>query len=190
MAPNKSNQSPAGSVVWYVVGRVLIDEKGMGQETGYFVYLGNVPDPLFSTDPHSEATAYFTVRSDPFQIQNIHNGDLTATMLSVGEFKIYYNASPHADFSNPDTFSSGTLIATFRRVRAMLVSVGPVTSDVFSATLMSTTDFDFNGTTYNLRDTAPNGITELGTASTSFMPGVPGFPIVLPFVGSSIAVGG
>ena len=178
----------ASGVVWYVIGRVLIDQYGMGQETGFFVYLNGVPEPLFSGPP-SEQTAHFTVRSDPFTIQNFINGDLQATLLNAGLFKLYYNEEPKGDFRNPDTFSSGQHIASFRRSHAMLVSVGPVTSDVFSAELVETYDFTFGGVTYNLRDCAPQGITEIGTASTTPLPGVEGFPVVLPFVGSSLVVG-
>jgi hypothetical protein len=175
-------------VVWYVIGRVLISPDGQGQETGFFVYLNGVPDPLFSGPP-SEQTAHFTVRSDPFKIQNFINGDLQATLLSVGLFKLYYNEKPRGDFRKPDTFSSGKHIASFRRTHAMLVSVGPVTSDVFSAELVEAHDFTFKGVTYNLKQSAPHGITEVGTASTTSLPGVEGFPVVLPFVGSSLVVG-
>ena len=184
----KSRQVPGAGVAWYVVGRVLIAPDGTGQETGYFVFLDGIQEPLFA-GAASEATAYFTVRSDPFSIHNIQNGDLTVTLLSQGDFKLYYNANPHADFSDPNTFSSGQLIATFRRVKATLISVGSMTIDVFWASLKSSNRFVHQGKTYDLKTVVPNGITEIGTASTKAMPAIAGFPAVLPFVGASLAVG-
>jgi hypothetical protein len=188
--PKKLQQLPGASVAWYVIGRVLIAPDGTGQEIGYFVFLDGIQDPLFAGPaPASEATAYFTVRSDPFSIHNVQNGDLTVTLLSQGNFKLYYNAHPHADFSDPNTFSNGQLIATFRRVKATLISVGPMTIDVFWASLEASAKFVHEGSTYDLKTVVPNGITEIGAASSRAMPAITGYPAVLPFVGASLAVG-
>jgi hypothetical protein len=182
-------QLPGAVVAWYVIGRVLIAPDGTGQETGYFVFLDGVPDPLFA-GPANETTAHFTVRSDPFSIRNVENGDLTVTLLSEGHFKLYYNADPHADFNDPNTFSDGRLIATFKRVKASLISVGPMTVDVFWAELESSTEFTHQGKKFDLKGVVRHGITEIGVASTRAMPGIPGYPAVLPFFGASLAVGG
>jgi hypothetical protein len=179
---------PSAGVAWYVIGRVLIGPDGKGEEAGFFVFLNGLDDELFSGEP-SERTAHFTVRSDPFTIRTFQNGDLQATLLSRGTFRLYYNEHPQADFSDPETFSKGKVIAEFERVKAMLVTVAGVTSDVFWATRTKSHDFHFKGKRFNLKDAVPHGITEIGTASSTPMPGNEKFPVMLPFVGSSLAVG-
>ena len=178
----------AAGAIFHFIGRVYIAPDGTGQEAGYFAHIEGIDEPLFSGPP-SEQTAHFTVRSDPFRSQNFQNGDLRATLTSVVNLNLYFNAVPRADFSDPETFSRGRLIATFKRVNAMLAAVGPITTEVFAAELASSRSFTFKGTTYDLKQLVPHGFTGFGSASNNPIEGVPGFVVVLPFVGSSLVVG-
>ena len=178
----------AGGAIFHFIGRVFIAPDGMGQETGYFAHIEGITGGLFSGPP-SEKTAHFTVRSDPFRSQIFQNGDLQATLTGVVNLKLYFNTEPQADFNNPDTFSRGRLIATFKRVNAMLATVGPITTEVFAAEIVSTASFTFKGATYDLKQFVPHGFTGFGSASNNPIQGVPGFVAVLPFVGSTLAVG-
>ena len=183
------HQIGGGEVAWHAIGRILISADDIAEEIGYYVFLHGVPDPLFAGPP-GEATAYFTVRSDPFRVRTITNGDVRATLLSPGVFKQYYNEAPRGDFADPDTFSSGELIATFSRRHAITVTTaGAVSMPVRSAQLESSSEFTFRGRMCNVGSALPNGVTEMGSAGATRMPGIDGFPVVLPFVWSSLAVG-
>ena len=165
---------------------------GTAQVAGYYTFVEGTPGPFFSGLP-SEATAFFTFRSDTVSLTPpIANGpDLSATMFSQGTFTVYFNTSPGGNFSNLDSFSSGKPIATFRRSAGMITSVTGSTGTVtFSAKLISSQDFVFQGRTTNFRDLVPNGVTTLITTSNNFVGGTAEFPIAQPFTFSAIAIGG
>jgi hypothetical protein len=183
------NKIPIGGVVYNYVGRVYINpETGDGEVAGYFVEIAGIQSP-FQGAP-SEATAYFTFRSDPLHSTVLPpNGDLTVTVLNYGKWHIYYNPNPVGDWNHPSSFSRGQLIADLDHNALEEVSVGPVTTSIFSGALLASYDFVYGGTKYNFADFFPDGITNFGTATNTPQTGTAGLPIALPFAGSAIAKG-
>ncbi|MDB4952125.1 MAG: hypothetical protein JWM27_4774 [Gemmatimonadetes bacterium] len=188
-----------GSVAWYVTGRFYATASGATQDLGYFLYLQGIDGSLFAGDP-GEAAAYFTFRSTPFTATLVPNGAISIGLDPVGEFSVYLNAQPAGDFGKPDSFSGGTLVATFRRVGVVMgVTVkGPPVDDVptrlfasnvFTSQLVSSAPFEFGGATYDFADLFPSGITQWGTAAEVPLPPVGEFATVLPFAGSAVIVG-
>ncbi|WNG50090.1 hypothetical protein F0U60_42680 [Archangium minus] len=183
------NFHPIAGVAWYAIGRIYESNDGKVQDLGYFAHLGGI-EPLFDGSP-GEATAFFTFRSTPFTVQTLQNGDLSVSLDATGTFTLYLQHEPRGDFSRPETFSQGEPIATFERLyTAVSTSVGPLASNLFSAALRSSVDFTHRGRTWNLARLIPEGISQLGTASTTELPPPPGYKRVLPFVGSALALGG
>lgn len=186
-------QLKPGQNAWLGSARGLINpSNGTAQVVGYFSFIEGVPGPFFSGNP-SEATAFFTFRSTTLSLTPpIANGpNLSITMFSPGTFSVYFNASPHGDFSNLDSFSSGELIATFQRSLGMIVAnAGSTGSATFSAKLVSTQNFVVGGRTLSFGNLVPHGVTTLITTSNVFVPGPSEFPVAQPFAFSAIALGG
>lgn len=182
----------AGQNAWLGQAREFINPAtGSAQVAGYFVFVEGVGGPFFSGNP-SEATAFLTLRSDTLSLSPpIANGtDVSATMFSPGTFTVYLNSTPGSNFASLDSFSSGKPIATFLRSTGMITSVvGSTGTATFSAKLISSQDFVFQGRTVNLGKLVPNGVTILITTSSNFLGGTAEFPIAQPFTFSAIAMG-
>ena len=61
---------------------------------------------------------------------------------------------------------------------------------MFSAALVWSQPFVFDGRRYDFRRLLPHGITQWGTASATPADAPAGFTSAVPFVGSAIAIGG
>jgi hypothetical protein len=180
---------PAARVAWQLVGRGLINPAtGMVQVLGYFTFLEGVPGPMFLGAP-SEATAFFTLRSDPFTLQTIPNGDILVGLLGPETFSFYLDTTPNQNFSDPASFSDGQSIVTLNRLPAQLILVGPVATDKFSTELISSQDFFWQEQKFNLAHLTPHGVTVTVTASTALVPsGVADFPFFLAFGATAVAI--
>jgi hypothetical protein len=173
---------PDGQVAAQLVGRVMVDQYSNTQLFGYFPNITNLPVAFFSGAP-SEATAYFTFRSPTFQVQSVPNGSLVQLFAQPastgGTYNVYFNSNPNQNFTIPESFSQGRLIATFNPARwmATVTPAGAALAD--SVTLTSSSDFTIQGQTYNFAN--------LGSAATmvftlgSFPGMLTGAPLVIPF---------
>jgi len=116
------------------------------------------------------------------------NGSILWATQAPSTLSVYFNASPQGDWSNPDSFSSGQLIATFEKPEGFFTCNGDLTllntcSSVDSGDLVSSTDFTFNGGTFNFARLVPLGVTNVTPMiDTSF----PGFAAV--FVGYELVI--
>ena len=182
----------AGGLVAHYVARIYINPAtGQAQCVGYFTNIAGITAPLFSGKP-GEETAYFTFRSDVFQLSPLPaNGDqiLQPDLFSAGSYAIYFNRQPSGSWSNPDTFSSGQPIATFKRPESFVSLLPQTFHSVIREELVSTQAFRFNGHNYDFRAIAPGGLTLMDVGSTTALDEIPGFSLVLPYAGSAIAVG-
>jgi hypothetical protein len=187
----------ASSVAWYVTGRFYAATDKTTQDMGYFLHLQGIAGHLCEGEP-SEKTACFTFRSAPFTARPVTNGDLSLGLDATGEFTLYLKRRPGASFDDPDSFSDGDPIATFRRVSVVMGTTfsapnnggGLLGLNVFTASLIWSQEFEFRGARYDLRHLLPHGITQWGTASANLLSPVPrGFEKVSAFVGSAIALG-
>jgi hypothetical protein len=181
---------PAARVVWQLVGKTLINPATFdGQVLGYFTFIEGVSGPMFS-GPVSEATAFFTLRSDPFGLQLVPHGDIQIGLLGDERFKLYVDDSPDQNFGVPESFSDGQQIAHFNRLPAQIQFVGPVFTDTFSSEFISSRSFTHGGRRVNLRQLTPEGVTLTITGSTAFLPsGVPDFPVSVSFGAAAVAIG-
>ena len=119
------------------------------------------------------------------------NGDLTLYLVSSGTFNVYYNASPNGDWSNPGTFSSGELIATFKRDQSLFPQFTTLGVHALSETLESSQAFTFRDQTFNFNRIVPHGITFAWYFSTTALTtGRTDYPVAFAAAGTTIAVGG
>lgn len=76
------------------------------------------------------------------------------------------------------------LVRSVKQRPGNILSVGPVSTQIFSSILASSSDFTFNGKTYNLNRIVPNGLTNYHLASNTVVTsGVADFPLALAFGG-------
>lgn len=181
---------PAAEVVWQHVGRVYLNPKtGQAVWAGYLVHINGINSSLFNGSP-SEATAYFTFSTDVLSLTPMpNNGDMALSLVSAGTFNVYYNNSPGGDWSNPASFTSGQLIATFTRKESLFPELSTVGFHSLSENLSSSQSFTFNGQTYNFNRMAPYGITFAQFFSTTPLTGVADYPVAFAGTGTAIAVG-
>jgi hypothetical protein len=184
-------KTPASRVVWHHVARALLNPStGTGLVIGYLSQIDGVTASVFSGTP-SEATAFFTFRTDSFSLTPIaNNGDIQLTLLSRGTLNVYFNPSPANDWSQPDSFSSGQLIATFSRAESMLIAFGPLQTDTASFELESSQDFTFSGQKRNFKALDCHGVTLTNTTSNTFFPsGIANLPVAFALAGHTVAIG-
>jgi hypothetical protein len=182
---------PAAEVVWQHVGRIYLNpDTGKAVYAGYVAHLNGVNSSLFNGSP-SEATAYFTFSTDVLTLTPLPNdGGVGLDLVSAGTFSVYYNSSPNGDWSNPATFSSGKLIATFSRKESLFPQLGPVAFHSLSETLSSSQSFTFDGQTFDFKCITPDGITFAQFFSTTPLTGITDYPVALAGAGTTMAVGG
>jgi len=160
-AQDRLEKVPVGHTIMNAAGRVRFDAQRQGELLGYVTSLDRLGVLPFSGAP-SEKTAYLTYRTEPFTLDLWANGLMVhARPVPVRGpqllYKIYYNAVPNGDYSRPDTFSNGLLVATLRARGAQIDAV-PLGSAHATATLevLSTLPFEFQGRLINLGDLASN----------------------------------
>jgi hypothetical protein len=181
----------AGALVAHYVARFYVDPAtGQGQCIGYFTDIAGITGSLFRGTPGA-GTAYFTFRSDVFQLSQLPtNGDLQPDLFTAGNYAIYFNPQPVGDWVHPDSFSSGEPIAMFKRPESFVSLFPQSFHAVIREELVSTHAFLFNGHNYDFNAIAPDGLTLTDVGSTTPLPGIPGFAVTLPYAGSATAVGG
>jgi hypothetical protein len=196
-APSEAQDSPppvpATQVVWQHVGRFYLNPTtGQAVYAGYVVHLNPISNSgvsLFNGSP-SESTAYFTFSTDVIQLTPLpNNNDLALYLISAGTFSVYYNANPNGDWSNPSSFSSGKLIATFTREQSLYSQFASIGVHSLSETLTSSRDFTFMGQKYNMKSIAPHGITFAQFFSTAATTGTSTYPYAFAAAGTTMAVG-
>lgn len=134
---------------------------------GYYTYIAGLPQPLFSNpDTVGEATAYFTFRSEPYSFSTFPDENILVRTVSPGFLiKLYYNQTPDQTFDNPDTFSDGQLIATFKVVTSLATRVENEANQQASLRLMSAQPFWFHGKRYTIRTIVHGGVTLISAGS-------------------------
>jgi hypothetical protein len=185
---------PPGAVASHLVGRFVINADGTDEMYGYYPFIEGVPGPFFAGDP-SEATAYLTFRTSTSMPQIIPNGDIYHIFLTppaggANTVNVYLNSNPAGDFTNPDTFSSGQLIATFQSHTGMITAIpNTVGTGMTTASLISSSDFSFNGQTFNF-NALGGGVTLVLTPTGMPISGsLTNLPLVVPFGATGLAVG-
>lgn len=167
-----------GEVVWYVTGRFYVKGKRL-QDVGYFLHIQGIRGRLFDGE-RSESSARFLFSAEPFKSPAIDNGGLEIGIDMRGTFRIFLGDG--ASFDDPKTFATGKCIAKFRRVSIVPTVKATLLTNVFSARLVESEPFQFDGKRYDFRDLVGYGVTQWGFAVPE-----PGESAV-PFVGSAVRV--
>jgi len=178
-----------GTIVYNYVGRIYIDPTtGTGQVAGYFASIAGIDNPFLGTP--SEATAFFTYRSEPLHFKTLPNDvDTGITLLDAGKWHIYYNPNPAGNWNDPSSFSQGQVVADLTHNALEIVSSGPAHAAVFSGELLASYDFVFAGRTLNFAHFFPDGITNFSFATNTVVPGPKDFPVTFPDAGWAVAKG-
>ncbi len=164
----------------------------------YFTDIAGVPSPLVEYAGSDAIQAYFTALYDNTGAIPVANGDVSTVVFIPGHrFNVYFNSTPGQSWSNPASFASGELVATFESSIGTSASTPPppntvITNVTQSYILKWSKNFVFRGKTYNFRHLIPNGFTTGNvTSGTANFPALAaGFPIVSAAAGSFVAVGG
>ena len=176
-----------GSVAWYIAARLYTDAKGVSFDAGYFLEIKGIGGAQF--DQHAakpEASAHFTFSADTFIDVVVQNGDVSMPISAPGNWRLYYNEPPCGDFDQPESFSQGHQIATWRRdglTAGMGTHDGALTILTFD--LIDSVPFVFREREYDLSNLFPNSVTQFcfsgaGSAST-----LPNYPKVTSFAGTA-----
>lgn len=187
-------------VAWYVTGRFYVSADGSMADYGYFLHLAGVSGSMFDGKP-GETTAHFTFAAQPFSATTVPNGALKLGLDPVGSFAVFFQEQPAGNFDDPQTFAQGKRIATFRRTTMVVGTTVDVSAshgaasvladNVFSAELIDSSRFRFNGREYDLAAILGFGVTQFGTAAGAFITPAPkGYSAAVPFTGSAIALPG
>jgi hypothetical protein len=177
---------PAGHVVSHGLERDKVNRDGTGVGAGYFTFIEGIPGPFFACSP-GEATAFFTFRTELFSTQRIPNGNVVALLHPPGRFTIYLNPAPNGNWNDFSTFSQGQPIAVVEFGTTQDISTGSVQIGYTSARLAASSDFEFQGRRFNLRDLFPNGVTIAFTTNPT--PLNASFPLIFSLGFSSFAIG-
>ena len=174
--PAPTNNS---EIAWFWTGRTGYNPaNGQFLQFGYMTILNGSNSGIFNGTP-GEGTAYFTFRYSVFQaiaLPGVIDQNFFLTYPST--VNIYYNANPSGNWNNPDSFSSGQLVATYTRPESQIEQIYVSQFHEFSASLVSSTPFTFQGQTIDFGQIAP-GVT-IGDY-LGFIPTVgfsPAFPLV------------
>lgn len=155
---------------------------------GYFASIAGI-DKAFLGAP-SEATPFFTYRSEPLHFQTLPNDvDTGITLLDAGKWHIYYNPNPAGSWNDPSSFSQGQVVADLTHNALQIVTSGPAHAAVFSGELLASYDFVFGEKTLNFANFFPNGITNFSFATNTVVPGPQEFPVTFADAGWAVAKG-
>jgi hypothetical protein len=198
-ADDDSQHSPAaGRIAYHYVGRVSLNFlNGTGIVYGYLTDLAGVTTAasLFHGTP-GETTALLTFRANinfqPLPGNGpIGNGQfaVTPTLVTPGDFQIYFTPSPAHDWTDPSTFSSGQVVATLARGLEQFSVLATFSSNAGSAALQSSAPFPLNGHNMNLRDLFPNGVTNITTGPAIPLLGSTPTAPIFAFAGYALAIG-
>ena len=145
------NQSPADRIrasglFYYFVGRLLLNPSNGTLRWSATLRTWKVSPGLCLTERPARPPR--TLHSAPTCFRH-RACPPTSTWRSVsgtrGLTPFTFNPVPSGKWSNLDSFSSGQVVATFQRTTVNILTVGPVSTQIFWSILASSSDFTFNG---------------------------------------------
>jgi len=182
---------PAGLLDLHFVVRLLSNPATNTQEViGFLTFKNRIDDSLFAGPP-SEKTAYFTLRIEGLTAINVANtGNVRVQLRPPGpHLNIYLHEAPDNDWSRPEGFSQGKLVASYHERVAQLVDMGPTAESTATFDLVDGAEFTFKGRTYDFRRDTPNGVTAVSYFSmTPLATGLARFPEALSGAGVGYAI--
>src|SRR6201987_5141575 len=149
---------PGGQVASHGLERDAVNADGTGEGAGYFTFIQGIVGSLFVGQP-SEATAFFTLRTEQFSTGAINNGSVTALLHPPGRFTIYLNNTPSGNWNDFATFAQGQAIGIVEFGTTQDINTGTTQIGYTSAQIIQSSSFEFQGRQYNLRAIFPHGFT-------------------------------
>jgi len=133
-----------GSVTMELIGQALVLSPQAAIQYGYLSHLAGV-ETIFSGAPQNESTAIFTFYNDTATTRVINNGPVRIVNRE-GTATIYLNATPGADFANPDSFRAGVPVMTASlRHQVLFDTVQNTFITQFDLTITSVEHFKVDG---------------------------------------------
>jgi hypothetical protein len=120
-----------------------------------------------------------------------NTGNVVVQLRPAGQkLNIYLHDEPNNDWSKPDGFSTGKLIATYYEQVAQLINMGPVAESTATFELIGGSDFTFKGRRYDFRRQTPSGVTAVSYFNMTEMDtGLSGFPKAFSGAGVGYTIG-
>jgi hypothetical protein len=148
---------PNGTLGAQTAGRMIFHPQGTTELYGYYTFLEGVDAAMFNGQA-STRNAHFTFRTEHAGVEFVRNGVLAHMLVRPLNIlgtatNVYYDPTPDQDFSRPESFTDGELIATYR-ARGSRATIGFGTGGSGSLTLVleSSKDVTIGGTAINLRN--------------------------------------
>jgi hypothetical protein len=145
---------PLGAVAGHAMVRV-ISNGSVAEAIGYYPFVDGIGNRLFTGSP-GERTAVLSFRTQQFRINLVSNGKVlfirpAPTASTEGLlYNIYFDPAPRRDFSQPDSFTTGKLVASYRGSAASIISIEEsVVSLTASLLLSGSSDFAYDGREHN-----------------------------------------
>jgi hypothetical protein len=177
---------PGGQVASHGLQRDAVNADGTAEGAGYLTFIQGIRGSLFAGAP-SEATAFFTFKTEQFETFIVSNGPVTAQLHPPGRFTIYLNNTPSGNWNDFSTFAQGQAIAVLEFGTTQDINTGSAQIGYTSANIIQSTSFDFQGNRYNLRDLFPRGLTI--AFNTNPTPINSSFPLIFCLGFTSFAIG-
>jgi PKD domain len=154
---------------------------------GYYTYINGVNGPMFNGLP-SEATAFFTFKTSVASTLPLaQNIDMSPALSSGATYDIYYDPNPNHTWTDSNSFTTGTKVATFQRTGFILSGIGFAAFETFNSSLTFSQPFTFNGQTNDFKNLTPGLRTSNMFGRFPFPSGIPDFPVFLSFSGNAVA---
>jgi hypothetical protein len=170
---------PAGLLDLHFVVRLLTNPASQQQEViGFLTFKDGIDESLFAGTP-SEKTAHFTLRIEGLTAINVANtGNVRVQLRPPGQhLNIYLHEAPDNDWSRPEGFSRGKLVASYYERVAQLIDMGPTAESTATFDLVDGAEFTFKGKRYDFRRDTPSGVTAVSYFSMKpLATGVARFP--------------
>lgn len=154
---------------------------------GYYTYINGINGSMFAGAP-SEQTAYFTFLTSVANTQPLPaNIDEAPEISSGAYYNIYLTTNPNHTWTDPNSFATGILVATFRRTDFILSALGFAAYETFNSTLVYSQPFVFNGVTLDFKNITQKLRTSNIFGRLPFPTGSPIYPVNLSFTGYAVA---
>src|SRR5262245_262151 len=141
-----------GDVQFELVGQVLNLSSTTSIQYGYLTFINGISGEatIFTPGSQNETTARFTFFNDTVTERVINNGPMRI-INRVGTTVIYLNVAPNGNFTNPDSFRSGTTAQTsVQRHQDVIDTTTGAFTTTFVNTITGVDRFEIEGSQFRI----------------------------------------
>jgi hypothetical protein len=139
-----------GVVAYAVTGQVNNFAPNKSIQVGYLHWIAGLSDLFSSSTVQNESTAFFTFYTDTTTLSKKTNGPWTLVERE-GTMTIYVNSSPHANFTDLNSFRDGVPVLVLSLHQQVMVdTVGSTFQVVIMTNVQSSGHFQRGSVTYEL----------------------------------------